>query len=312
MADIIEYLKGNPVEVDHEKIQFEYLGNRLIGKERGRYVGEEIRSWKQELKPDESHRDTQTNLDLGKLAPGCYLLESKLEGGNTSWVVVWVRDLVLLKRSEAGNEVFYLVDAADGSPVAGELEFFGYRTDYLEKAQGKRRFNVVTRNFKRNTNADGKLVLDEVQEDGNLFQWHVIARAGERRAFLSSHRFQWSDNSDRTDYLAQKTIGITDRPVYRPGQKVYVKLWAGEARYDLGEVSTYAGKTADIEIRDGRNELIVEKKVSVRMHLGASNSISISRKRPHWGTTTSESPAVVSRTRISRSASRNTRSRNTR
>lgn len=260
MADIIEYLKGNPVEVDHEKIQFEYLGNRLIGKERGRYVGEEIRSWKQELKPDESHRDTQTNLDLGKLAPGCYLLESKLEGGNTSWVVVWVRDLVLLKRSEAGNEVFYLVDAADGSPVAGELEFFGYRTDYLEKAQGKRRFNVVTRNFKRNTNADGKLVLDEVQEDGNLFQWHVIARAGERRAFLSSHRFQWSDNSDRTDYLAQKTIGITDRPVYRPGQKVYVKLWAGEARYDLGEVSTYAGKTADIEIRDGRNELIVEKK----------------------------------------------------
>ena len=84
-------------------------------------MGEEIRSWKQELKPDESHRDTQINLDLGKLAPGCYLLESKMDGGNTSWVVVWVRDLVLLKRSEAGNEVFYLVDAAYGSPVAGEL-----------------------------------------------------------------------------------------------------------------------------------------------------------------------------------------------
>lgn len=260
MSDIIKYLKGNPVEVDHEKIQFEYLGNRLIGKERGRYVGEEIRTWKQELKPDESHRDTETNLDLGKLAPGCYLLESKLEGGNTSWVVVWVRDLVLLKRSESGNEVFYLVDAADGSPVAGELEFFGFRTDYLEKAQGKRRFNVVTRNFKRNTDADGKLILDDKEGNGNQFQWHVIARAGERRAFLSSHRFQWGDNGDSTDYLAQKTIGITDRPVYRPGQKVHVKLWAGEARYDLGEVSTYAGKTADIEIRDGRNELILEKK----------------------------------------------------
>lgn len=259
MADIIEYLKGNPVEIDHQKINFGGLGTLLIGKERGRYVGEEIRSWKQELKPDESHRDTTTNLDLGKLAPGCYLLESKLEGGNTSWVVVWVRDLVLLKRSESGNEVFYLVDAADGSPVAGELEFFGFRTDYLEKAQGKRRFNVVTRNFKRSTDADGKLVLDDKEGDGNRFQWHVIARAGERRAFLSSHRFQWGDNGDRTDYLAQKTIGITDRPVYRPGQKVHVKLWAGEARYDLGEISTYAGKTANIEIRDGRNELILEK-----------------------------------------------------
>jgi alpha-2-macroglobulin len=260
MADIIEYLKGNPVEVDHQKINFGGLGTRLIGKERGRYVGEEIRSWKQELKPDETHRDTETNLDLGKLAPGCYLLESKLEGGNTSWIVVWVRDLVLLKRSEGGNEVFYLVDAADGSPVAGELEFFGYYTDFLHKAQGKRRFNTVTRNFKRNTDADGKLVLDDKQEDGNRFQWHVIARAGEGRAHLSGQYFRWHDSGDRTDYVAQKTIGITDRPVYRPGQKVYVKLWAGEARYDLGEVSTYAGKTADIEIRDGRNELILEKK----------------------------------------------------
>lgn len=260
MADIIEYLKGNPVEVDHEKIQFGYLGNRLIGKERGRYVGEEIRSWKQELKPDESHRDTTTNLELGKLAPGCYLLESKLEGGNTSWVLVWVRDLVLLKRAEGANEVFYLVDAADGSPVAGELEFFGFRMDYLEKPKGKRRFEVATRSFKRSTDADGKLVLDDKDGNGNQFQWHVIARAGERRAYLSSHRFHWGDNGDSTDYLAQKTIGITDRPVYRPGQKVHVKLWAGEARYDLGEVSTYAGKTADIEIRDGRNELIFEKK----------------------------------------------------
>lgn len=260
MADIIAYLKKNPVEVDHQKINFGGLGTRLIGKERGRYVGEEIRSWKQELSPDESHRDTETNLDLGKLAPGCYLLESRLEGGNTSWVVVWVRNLVLLKRSEGGKEVFYLVDATDGSSVAGELDFFGFRMDYLEKAKGKRRFEVVTRSFKRSTDADGKLVLDDKDDNGNQFQWHVIARAGERRAFLSSHRFQWSDNSDRTDYLAQKTIGITDRPVYRPGQKVHVKLWAGEARYDLGEVSTYAGKTADIEIRDGRNELILEKK----------------------------------------------------
>ena len=260
MADIIEYLKGNPVEIDHEKINFSGLGTRLIGKERGRYVGEEIRSWKQELKPDESHRDTTTNLELGKLAPGCYLLESKLEGGNTSWFVVWVRDLVLLKRSEGGNEVFYLVDAADGSPVAGELEFFGYRTEYLDKAKGKRRFDVITRSFKKSTDADGKLILDNKEANGNQFQWHVIARAGERRAYLSSHRFHWGDHGDSTDYLAQKTIGITDRPVYRPGQKVYVKLWAGEARYDLGEVSSYAGKTADIEIRDGRDELILEKK----------------------------------------------------
>jgi hypothetical protein len=259
MKDIIEYLKSNPAEIDHEKIMFTNIGNRLIKKDSERYLGEAIRSWKQNLTPDPSHRDITTDLDLGKLEPGCYLLESKLEDGNTSWITIWVRDLVLLQRSEADGENFYLVDAKDGTPVQGELEFFGYRTEFLEKAKGKHRFNVITENFRRNTDENGKLILADKKGNQNNFQWHVIARAGERRAYLSNQNFRWYDQGDLTDYQAQKTIGITDRPVYRPSQTVHMKIWAGESRYDLGDVSTYAGKTADIEIRDGRNEIVFEK-----------------------------------------------------
>lgn len=258
MQDIIEYLEGNPLEIDYNKVNFTQLGNRLIGENRKRYFGEELRAWKQDLKPDEGHRDTTTNLDLGKLAPGCYVLKSTLEDGNTSWVVIWVRDLVVMKRSEGGKEVFYLVDAKAGSPVQGELEFFGYRANYLKKPEGKRRFNIVTEHFRRKTDDSGKLILD-AKDNFNLLQWHVIARSGERRAYLSDRRFRWYDPGDRTDYRAQKTIGITDRPVYRPGQTVHLKLWAGEARYDLGEVSPYAGKSAFVRILDGRNEVVLEK-----------------------------------------------------
>jgi uncharacterized protein YfaS (alpha-2-macroglobulin family) len=259
MQDIIEYLKSNPIELEHEKIQYGYIGNRIINKDRERYVGAQIRSWKQNLKPDPTHRDTTTDLELGKLSPGCYLLESKLQDGNTSWIVIWVRDLVLLKRSEAEGEIFYLVDAKDGSPVQGELEFFGYRTEYLEKPKDNRRFNTLTENFKRKTDENGKLVLVDKKKNQQNFQWHVIARSGERRAYLSDRQFRWHDPGDPTDYASQKTIGITDRPVYRPGQKVQMKIWAGETRYDLGDVSTYAGKTADIQIFDGRGEVVFEK-----------------------------------------------------
>jgi uncharacterized protein YfaS (alpha-2-macroglobulin family) len=260
MQDIIAYLETNPAEIDYEKTQFAQIGNSLIDKNKARYLGDEIRSWKQDLKPDEAHSNVTTNLDLGKLNPGCYLLESRLEDGNTSWVVVWVRDLILLKRSESGKEIIYLVDAKDGSPVKGELEFFGYRMEYIEKAEGKRRFNVITEHFRKSTDADGKIELDDKKDNQNQFQWHVIARSGERRAYLSNSSFRWYNDGDQTDYIAQKTIGITDCPVYRPGQTVHLKIWAGEARYDLGEVSTYAGKSADIEIRDGRNEIVFEKK----------------------------------------------------
>ena len=47
-----------------------------------------------------------------------------------------------------------------------------------------------------------------------------------------------------------KSFGITDRPVYQPGQKVYGKFWIRQARYDLDEVSTFAGKNFTLTIRD--------------------------------------------------------------
>lgn len=259
MQDIIAYLESNPDELDYEKVQYSYIGNRLIDKDRERYVGAEIRSWKQNLTPNPEHRETTTDLNLGKIKPGCYLLESELQDGNKSWIVIWVRDLVLLKRSAAEGEIFYLVDAKDGSPVKGELEFFGYSTEYLEKPKGNRRFNILTENFTRKTDENGKLVLADKKGKQSNFQWHVIARSGERRAYLSDSQFRWYDQGDQTDYFAQKTIGITDRPVYRPGQKVHMKIWAGESRYDLGDVSSYAGKIADIQIFDGRGEVVFEK-----------------------------------------------------
>ncbi len=259
MQDIIAYLKSNPGELDHNKITFSNIGNRLLNGDRERYLDKEIRSWKESLTPDPTHRDVTTNLDLGKLNPGCYLLESKLDDGNTSWIALFVRDLVILKRSETAGETFYLVDAKDGTPVKGELEFFSYRAEYIEKNKDKRRYNIITENFREKTDETGKFILPHKKDPQNNLQWHVIARAGERRAYLTDTHFNWYDQGDLTDYQAQNTIGITDRPVYRPGQKVHLKIWAGESRYDLGDVSTYANKTADIEIRDGRNEIVFEK-----------------------------------------------------
>lgn len=259
MKDLIEYLESKPIEIDFNQINFQSLGNRLISENGKRYIGKEVRSWKQPLNPDPDHTDITTNLDLGKLDPGCYLLESKLEDGNTSWISIWVRDLVILKRNQGDNGRFYLVNAKDGTPVVGEMEFFGFQTLYLEKPKDKRRFEIKTQDFRLKTDASGKLELPKSASAYENYQWYVIARAGERRAYLTNQHFNWHDHGDLTDYHAQNTIGITDRPVYRPGQTVQMKIWAGESRYNLSDVSTYANKTADITIRDARNEIVFEK-----------------------------------------------------
>jgi len=259
MKDIMAHLKGSPEQIDYQRTSFSQLGGRLLEEDRQKYLGKELRSWTKELTPADGHVNKDVDLDLGKLAPGCYVLKSAMEGGNTAWVVIWVRDLVLLKRSEAGQEVFYLTDGAAGAPVAGELEFFGYQVERIEKPEGKRRYNIVTHHFRKKTDKNGKLVLKE-EKGWDRDRWQIIAHAGERKTYLADRGLSWrANNGNANQYVGQKTIGITDRPVYRPGQTVYVKLWAGEARYDLGEVSSYAGKTAKVEVRDGRNEVVFEK-----------------------------------------------------
>ena len=53
---------------------------------------------------------------------------------------------------------------------------------------------------------------------------------------ISSRQHNYSQPQTR------KAFGITDRPVYQPSQKVYGKFWVRDARYDLADVSNYAGK----------------------------------------------------------------------
>ena len=75
--------------------------------------------------------------------------------------MVWVRDLVILRRGEGDKEVFYLVDSKAGAAVQGELEFFCYETDYLGKHEGKRRYKVITDHFRKKTDAEGHLELSK-------------------------------------------------------------------------------------------------------------------------------------------------------
>ncbi|MFK7850827.1 MAG: alpha-2-macroglobulin [Akkermansiaceae bacterium] len=268
MADIIKYLKSNPTPLNHRDISFSQLGRKLLEEDGEKYVGKPVRNWTQELEPAEDHSNSLIDLDLGKLDPGCYLLKSELKEGNTSWIVVWVRDLVILQRSEAGKEVFYLTDAKGGAPVVGEFEFFGYKTEYLKEREGNRRYNIITHHFRKKTDEEGRLVLDEKEEWKRGINWQVIARADGRRAYLGNRGFSWRANGSQHQHVGNKTIGITDRPVYRPGQTVHMKLWAGEAKYDLADVSNFAGKVARIEVRDGRNEVVFEKEGLVADEFG--------------------------------------------
>ncbi len=258
LKDIKEYLKSNPKELDHERINFSSLGSKLIGESRKRYLGPEIRVWKEQLNAGEDHEDITTSIDIGKLPPGCYLLESVLEGGNTSWVVLWVRDLVILKHSAASAQSFHLVSAESGHAVPGTLEFFAFQSSIEQEREGERSLKVETQEISAKTDLQGFFQLKKMKAF-EFATWHLTATTADgRQTHLTGAPFYW--RSDEQDQLRnRRTFGISDRPVYRPGQTVHLKLWAAEASYTRDDQSFYADKNGLLEIRDPRNEVVLEK-----------------------------------------------------
>ena len=249
IEDLFKHLEGNPRQIDGSAINVSRVGSRLVNENQRRYLGREIREWKVKLQPRENHWDTRGELEMPVSRAGAYLLKATAGKGNSSWIVVWISDTALISHQLRDGKLFYLGESRAGVPLSGELEFFGYRVE-RRKGVGAvlRKFDVKTKRIRRKVGADGAVVLARNVLDQD-YQWMTVGRSVEGgRALMGFQHQGWHDF--RWQSLNQsKTYGITDRPVYRPEQKVHLKFWSRTARHDLDDVSLFSNRECSIEIR---------------------------------------------------------------
>ena len=69
----------------------------------------------------------------------------------------------------------------------------------------------------------------------------------------------WAGNRYDAEYNQTKVFTITDRPVYRPNQKVQFKFWIRHARYDQDDKSDFANQTFNVEIHNPKGEKVLTK-----------------------------------------------------
>ncbi len=248
VADIFKHLESNPRLIDGSKINVGSIGHRLVQENQDKYLGEKVKDWQVELQPRKGHWDTRVQFEMPTSEAGAYLLKAKAGDGNTSWVVIWISDTALLSQQLKEGKLFYLADSKAGAPLGGEIEFFGYRTIRREGAKRVlKKFDIKTTRMKKEVGADGTLILEK-EFLGKDYMWMAVARSdGKRRALLGFQSHRWRDFR-WDDYTVAKSYGLTDRPVYRPEQPVHIKFWSRTAKYDLGDVSEYAGKSCTLEI----------------------------------------------------------------
>ncbi|MGQ9562323.1 MAG: alpha-2-macroglobulin family protein [Thermogutta sp.] len=259
LADVKDYIKGRPQELDWEKINIENLGYRLIEKAQTRYLGPQVASWKVALEPRPNHFDKRITLATPLQKAGAYLLKAEMKDGNTCFIILWIADAVIAQKPLDNGTWFYVADAVTGEPIPrANVEFFGWQQIWPGSAVRPPQINI--QNFAEYTNPEGQIIL-RAEKDLNNYHWLIIARTKDGRLAFLGFTPLWFGQYYDAQYSATKVFTITDRPVYRPGHKVHYKLWIREAKYDQPDTSAHANESCSLELRSPKGDQLWEKHV---------------------------------------------------
>ena len=270
LRDTQAYLKRNPAKFDWEMASPTNIANRLISGNGAKYIGKVEAGWEVKLTPRDKHRDTRTEIVVPLEKAGAWWVSGEVSGGNSFHTLVWIVDSVIVQNDVGGRKQWWLAEAAGGAPVVGaEMEFFGYRQIYQEsETLGEQKMSIRTKSVMAKTDEDGKTLMKPDVLDSD-FQWIAIARkSGRTRAFYGFQPFYVGtpqlENADRN-----LTYGISDRPLYQPGDTVHLKFYFRNVGYFQPDESRWAGKVGNLTLTNGRAEEVVKIKNLKTDSLGA-------------------------------------------
>ena len=234
------------------------VGHMIVYQDKKKYLTGETVRWSEALTPAEKHYDRTAEVAMPVKDPGAYFVEAKMEDGNTTYMVMWISDMVLVKKMVEDANWFYVADGVTGQAVPGaKIHGFGYREEGINTTnllgQNQYKIKVTTKTLDVTADENGQWTAGAGELDNN-FQWMLIAQkpnaqAGknDRLAFLGFQGY-WTNRRYDAEYNQVKVFPMTDRPIYRPNQKVNYKFWVNTAKYDQEGKSPFAGQEFLIEI----------------------------------------------------------------
>ncbi|MGH9900397.1 MAG: MG2 domain-containing protein, partial [Pyrinomonadaceae bacterium] len=198
-----------------------------------------VSSWREKMPPLEDVYDRRM-ISLGKREPGVYLIEA-VHGDLRAFSVAIVTDLTMVqKTSRDGQILVYAVDRKTGAPREGVEVEIVRGTETVKTGTTDRQGILRTRMDRKPAAADGdeeEAPADEAEGDGAeganaeeepAGNSHLImATARENFAISDLDSFYFSEYEGEGEYdpgaADVMSYLYTDRPVYRPEQKVYFK-----------------------------------------------------------------------------------------
>lgn len=242
------------------------------------YLLEQVAKWNQPLEPRPNHWDRRVQVDTPLSKAGLYLIEGAV--GNEAQpnaqkvrILVSIEDTALVQKPLADDQwLLCASDAASGQPIAGaNIEMFGFGWDQSQN-RNNRQPRMITENFAARTDVDGMAKVTAKQG----LQWFSVVRTKQgRRALLGFQQF-WGFGHDSPSYAELKAYGVSDRPLYRPGETIKAKFWLGYATYGDEPGERVANRKVTINMLDTQGLQVAERQLTTDDYGGCELDIPLS------------------------------------
>ena len=244
------------------------------------YLLEQVAQWNQPLEPRPNHWDRRQQIDTPLTTAGLYLIEGQVsgQGAATAQIVrclVWLEDTALVQQPMGGDRwLLSLADSATGQPIVGaNIELFGFGWDHNNNNGPAK---MRTENVAARSDANG---LAEVTMKNDR-QWFSVARTKGGRLALLGLQHLWQQDVVPQTHGELKAYGVSDRPLYRPGETVKAKFWLGYATYGDAAAVRASNQTVHVTMSDPQGLQIAERQLHSDQFGGCELEIELADSAP--------------------------------
>ncbi|MEP7270272.1 MAG: MG2 domain-containing protein [Acidobacteriota bacterium] len=245
-----------------------------------------VKSWRETLTPLANEYDSR-NVPLDKTGPGVYLVEA-VNGDLRAYTVAVVTDLtVLTKTAPSGEIIVYAVNRKTGEPRSNlQVEIVKGRKLLAEgntDSDGLMKSRVVRQKDEPRAEPTPAEDVDPAEEHSDVGSdsYLIMVSGGDQFAIsdLEPYYFGWYDEESGDQSLVSYIY--TDRPVYRPNQKVYFRgilRRLGDKGYE-----TMSGQKAMVTIEDPKEAKIFERELTLTGRGTFSGEVDVAGGAPLGG-----------------------------